>query len=471
MEQKHFHMEALTHSRFPLSTGQRLGFHYFPDTLHYREIDLSTWVPRLQALGAAWLVLQSETGRAIPESFISGMAGAGIEPVVHFKRGIETALDLREIRPLLESYAKWGVRYVITYDRPNARSSWPSRGWVQQDLVKNFLDRYLPAAELTTQLGLVAVFPPLEPGGNYWDTAFLRSALQGMVMRANRQVLKGMALSAYGWTHGHPLNWGAGGPERWPQSKPYHTPENSQDQLGICISDWYQSAAQQVLGRTVPIFLLQAGCPGDPEKHRAAQEQDASVADILRIARLLAGEEDEEEKDLEIPAYVAAGCFWVLSTAENSPYAGHAWYRPALDGSKGPGLYSENKICSMLKEWQARRCTTPENFARMKSVVTNDIGSIQTNQVQQFIDHYLLLPGHEWGVSDWYLEVTRPFIKKYRPTIGFSVDEAMHARQVTVVGNVPGFTREAFDQLKNIGCKVEWIDGDGMTIATQLAER
>ena len=28
----------------------RIGFHYFPDTAHYRESDLRAWVPELQAL-------------------------------------------------------------------------------------------------------------------------------------------------------------------------------------------------------------------------------------------------------------------------------------------------------------------------------------------------------------------------------------------------------------------------------------
>jgi len=33
----------------------RIGFHYYPDTFHYREKDLQTWLPELQGLGAGWL--------------------------------------------------------------------------------------------------------------------------------------------------------------------------------------------------------------------------------------------------------------------------------------------------------------------------------------------------------------------------------------------------------------------------------
>ena len=54
----------------PKTTGSRLGFHYFPDSLHYRELDMATWLPELQALGAGWLIIRSELDRAIPENFL-----------------------------------------------------------------------------------------------------------------------------------------------------------------------------------------------------------------------------------------------------------------------------------------------------------------------------------------------------------------------------------------------------------------
>lgn len=51
----------------------RLGYHYFADALHYRELDLQTWLPHLKALGASWLVVQADGDRtAIPEPFLSG---------------------------------------------------------------------------------------------------------------------------------------------------------------------------------------------------------------------------------------------------------------------------------------------------------------------------------------------------------------------------------------------------------------
>ena len=474
--------------RSPLSSGQRLGFHYFSDTLHYREIDLNTWVPRLQGLGAAWLVLQSETDRAIPEAFIGGLLQAGIEPIIHFKQGIDAVLDLREIRPLLESYARWGARYVMYYDRPNARSSWQARGWVQQDLVKNFLERFLPAANLSAQQGLVTIFSPLEPGGSYWDTAFLRSVLQEMVNRQQDQVLRSLALSAYAWTGGHSLNWGAGGPEHWPLSRPYHTPPNSQDQKGFRVFDWYQAVVQDVLQRTVPIFLLQAGCSSDPEapasRVEIPQDEESYARECTVIARLLAGETvtdapdgdgKEDEVIQPVPSQVVAGCFWLLSAEPGSRDVPQAWFQPQPPIIRIPaeigipeedekaGEWLERPVCASLR---ALRMGYRETPGRAKT-----LGGKQAGMDQHPLRHYLLLPGHEWGVADWYLEITRPFIKKHRPTVGFSVAEARLAAHVTVIGQVPGFTREVLDDLQKSGCEVDWIEGDGTTLATLLAER
>jgi hypothetical protein len=87
------------------------------------------------------------------------------------------------------------------------------------------------------------------------------------------------------------------------------------------------------------------------------------------------------------------------------------------------------------------------------------------------IDHYLLLPSYEWGVADWHLEVTRPFIIKHRPTVGYSITEAIYAKKVTVIGGDNDFTPEKISHLRNSGCEVEQISGDGTSIASILAQR
>ncbi len=94
----------------PLTRSGRLGFHYFPDTLHYTERDLQLWLPILVELGANWLVIRSDTGRAIPESFITTLKQAGINPFIQFNLPLGKPPAMEEISPLIESYIHWGQR-------------------------------------------------------------------------------------------------------------------------------------------------------------------------------------------------------------------------------------------------------------------------------------------------------------------------------------------------------------------------
>ena len=48
----------------PTGAKSRLGLHYYPDTFHYREQDLATWLAELQALGVGWLTLIAPSERA-----------------------------------------------------------------------------------------------------------------------------------------------------------------------------------------------------------------------------------------------------------------------------------------------------------------------------------------------------------------------------------------------------------------------
>ena len=88
---------------------------------------------------------------------------------------------------------------------------------------------------------------------------------------------------------------------------------------------------------------------------------------------------------------------------------------------------------------------------------------------ESVISHYLLLPSFEWGVADWHLKVTRSFVKRHRPTVGFSLDEAFQARQVTVVGGEEHFSEKDLSRLRDKGVEVRRIEGDGTKIASQLA--
>ena len=100
-------------STAPPPSLTRLGFHYYPDTFHYREQDLQTWLPRLEKLGASWLTLLAPNERAIPEYFLNGLLAAGIQPVLHLPLQADFTHDREALQLLFSSYARWGVRYLV----------------------------------------------------------------------------------------------------------------------------------------------------------------------------------------------------------------------------------------------------------------------------------------------------------------------------------------------------------------------
>ena len=76
------------------------------------------------------------------------------------------------------------------------------------------------------------------------------------------------------------------------------------------------------------------------------------------------------------------------------------------------------------------------------------------------IDHYLLFWHHNpdnW--AEWDLISAVDYMGQFRPTIGFSVEEAKYARYVTIVGGPAGVPGETDQILRAAGCQVERLSG------------
>lgn len=312
----------------PLYTKRlpRIGFHYFPDTVHYRKSDLDVWLPAITALGSSWLTLIAPVNRAIPESFLHRLISNNIEPILHLHLSITPPPSPQDLQPLFKAYAHWGVRYVILFDRPNLRTAWPASTWAEKFLVERFIDIYLPIADIAHQSGLTPVFPPLEPGGDYWDTAFIRLAAQSLCRRRCNLSPNPWVMSCYARASNRPLDWGSGGPERWPGARPYGNPTGEQDQRGFKIYEWYLSLAKAELSQPCEIILLEAGCrPGDQAYQDAPAIDEISHAwQNIEIARQVCESTDASE----ISSEVLACNFWLLSAAKDSPFASHGWFQP-----------------------------------------------------------------------------------------------------------------------------------------------
>jgi hypothetical protein len=416
-------------------TNQKIGFSYFtsPEFLVRKRVE--TWFPILRQLGGSLVVLESGFDRAIPEDVFQSAKNHSLEPIIHFTFELPLARKFNELSVLLDAYNKWGVKTVILGDKPNCKDAWPTAGWHYDNLVDHFLDRFIPLANYIAQIGMTPVLPPLQPGGDYWDTAFVELVLRGLKRRRLTSLLEKLNLSSYGYTFNRPLSWGAGGPERWSSSRPYLTPDGQQDQLGFQNFEWHQAMALRVTGKQIPVLILDAGAPGD---EKLLQNQDRAIESIQLILQACRGKENGE-------------------IASEDEY-------PVFNGSVLGCTFSMDSLLELMKDDLSIEVLhgifKPEESEQAKNILTN-------TSLKQ-IEHYLLLPTHESGVSDVVLNKVRPIIKILRPTIGFSLEEAMSARKVSVFPDSVVFTDEKINRLRTAGCIVDILPQSGIEIATSL---
>ena len=80
--------------------------------------------------------------------------------------------------------------------------------------------------------------------------------------------------------------------------------------------------------------------------------------------------------------------------------------------------------------------------------------------------------GEMWARQDWLNSIN--YVARYRPTMGFSPDDASHAQKVTIIGGPLGVSAEIEQQLREAGCIVRRIAGgneeETKAILDQLAE-
>jgi hypothetical protein len=367
----------------------------------------------LLKLSARWLVLTCSPQRSIPESFVRGIVDSGIRPVIWIKARVGETSP-RDLAPLLTSYAAWGVREVVVLDRPNQRASWRPAEWARPDLVERFVDHFLPYLQLQRSLGLNPVFPPLEPGGDYWDTAFLESALRSVQRRGQESLLRRMTLAVYAWTYGRALDWGYGGPANWPEAVPYETLEGIQDQIGFRTSDWYAAIAKSLLGDELPMLVI-AGGPGSGST--GPEVPAHSTSEILRT--LLDGELSEA---------VQAFCFYLLAGDEELPVYPSGWF--ASPTEPRPLVASAKRLIDAASTPLVLRADKP-------------------------LKHYVLLPADSPSEESWRAarELARDSV------VGFSADEAAQASRVTLVGDEAAIPPSVERKLARAGCQVARIHG------------
>jgi hypothetical protein len=394
---------------------KRLGFHYYPDDRHYTDKDLATWLPALSALGANWLTLRTTDGRSVPEAFIRGLLEAGIQPIILLPARL-TSFRAAECSPLFEAYAHWGVRYVAVGDRLNQRDQWDPAEWGRPALVERSLDRLIPILQAEREAGLQPVLPAPEPGGDYWDTAFLTSMLSALLRRGQQSLLRDLGLGMYTWSLGRPMDWGRGGAKAWPSVRPYETATDVQDQRGFRAFEWYAQIAQETIGRTLPMLVLGGGVgpSWDPDS-------EGETADLTAMVQVLAS--------ADVPEALLAFNIYLLCAEPDAPE------HPAA-------LYADP--------------SSPRAAARALISLASKPADVQARTSAKTIAHYLLLPTNgTLGREEW--NSLAEYVLVWRPVIGFSVNEAGQASEVTLVGDHHALPDSVENELIAAGCAVRRV--------------
>lgn len=412
---------------------QNLGFSYFSAPEYLIKNRVETWFPILKDLGSKQIIIEAGFDRAVPEDVFQTAYENDQEIIIHFVDELPLARRFNDVAVLLDTYARWGVKYIILGNQPNSKSGWSKTGWRNDNLVDHFLDRFIPLADYIEKLGLIPVFPPLQPGGDYWDTAFMDMAIRGLKRRQMDLLLTKLCLASFGYTFNRSLTWGAGGPENWPGAQPYATPEGQEDQLGFTHFEWMQSVVERITGKRPAVLIIDAGNPA--------------------VDLNLAG----SETSLERMQLIIEACQGINPDASLE--------LPDLDGSLIACTFGldtlltlfggDLSIAALRNIFNAKDLKTEESDQKSK---TNN----------KPIAHYLLLPAHEMGVSDVVLKKVRPIIKQCNPTIGFSLDEAKLAKKVSVFPDPLIFPDEKINALRLAGCAVEILPKSGIEIATLL---
>lgn len=90
--------------------------------------------------------------------------------------------------------------------------------------------------------------------------------------------------------------------------------------------------------------------------------------------------------------------------------------------------------------------------------------------VQRPIYHYLLLwqTADAWAEND--LQAAQRYIGRFRPSLGFAVEEARQAENVTIIGGPAGVSADTEETLRLAGCRVQRIAGKNAAQTKELLD-
>jgi hypothetical protein len=197
-----------------------------------------------------------------------------------------------------------------------------------------------------------------------------------------------------------------------------------------------------------------------------------------------------------IPPFIAGEGGWQYRNAEDGRYAkvddaAHARYHAALFNWFRTGLLSNGDalpeylftICPWIlygyeaDAWYSWTTGTRQQTIDAVKAIPEFVrrtGGAEAPQLAakpiQILSHYMLF-GAATPAQRARLVLARDYLTRFSIPFGFSVDEAAHAKQVTIVGDQSVVSAEEEANLKGAGCRIERLLGDAYALRIILADR
>ncbi len=125
-----------------------------------------------------------------------------------------------------------------------------------------------------------------------------------------------------------------------------------------------------------------------------------------------------------------------------------------LKNVMGHKEYPENATTCPGSDWLTGQKWKTQILDRIQAVQSG-----KTAPAAKAIGHYMLFwqRADTWAKEDW--SAAANYFARFRPTTGFSAEDAKNAEYVTIVGGVAGVPYETEQMLTAAGCKVERLSG------------
>ncbi len=438
--------------------SKKLGFHYYKDSGHFDDPSLDYWLPKLQAAGTSWLVIYAPETGEIPENFILRLREARIEPVVVLNYSISEPPSVPIFQQRMAYFHSIGIHMVQFFNRPNMKSSWNAEDWIKPGLVTRFVRKFADYAIVCVREKVIPLFPLLEPGGDYWDLAFLRGAIKQIRKEYSESLLSNLVFSASACLNRHPMGWNEAGPSVIPAAVPYS--EGQVDHRGFYLYSWYEDILRKEVGKNVPLLLMNAGL-WDPSSGifdvvtRESKQQYLNILNMLQEVTL--------KGESKVPSYILSCCVYKLPSAESLSAAVSAENKPSgnIFGMDPKSISGESKAFTEKIRESAQKIRKFNLFSLIFRIGTNiatifkSVGEIIVQGGS--LKEYFLLPEVNSLFTEEQLNVIRQYIKLHKCASGNDLNEALSSKNVIMIDDQALYPAYMLRQLQDRGCAIHTV--------------